>query len=115
MQSEKRDTYEAAQIQERPDTAQKKGNNTMKTIKTIETACGRLCYSLTETVTEYGKTYGITIRTTLFGEEEIQSVNDISGDIDKMEQFITVLAENNVLPCTLKDIAEDYIAAECMV
>ena len=87
----------------------------MKTIKTIETACGRLCYSLTETVTENGKSYGITIRTTLFGEEEIQSVNDISGDIDKMEQFIEVLAENNVLPCTLKDIAEDYIAAEYTV
>ncbi len=87
----------------------------MKELKSIETACGRLIYILTESENEFESCYGIIIRCKLFGEEESASVDDISCDKEKTEQFMKLLADNNVLPCTLKDIAEDYLTAECTV
>ena len=87
----------------------------MKIIKEYNTAAGRLCYELIESTAKGRVCFGVKVSTTLFGEEESAYVEDISHIYEKAEEFFKLIADNSVLPCTLKDIAEDYAAAECMV
>ena len=87
----------------------------MKTIRQLKIASGRLCYELIESTSKGYVCFGVRVSTTLFGEEESEYVEDISCIYEKADEFFKLIADNNVLPCTLKDIAEDYAAAECMV
>ncbi len=88
----------------------------MKILKEIRTAAGRLNYYLTESSFENGDIrYGVTVTTTLFGEEESDSVTDFSSDCEKTERFMALMADNSVLPSTLKEVAEEYISAACTV
>ena len=94
---------------------QKKGRTTMNIIKHYETAAGRLCYDLTRNNINGHVCYGVRVTTTLFGEEETESVDDIASDLERAAEFVRIIADNAVLPCTLKDIAADYVTEECMV
>ena len=87
----------------------------MKTIKRYEIAGGRLCYELVESISEGYVCFGVKVSTTLFGETETAYVEDVSCIYEKAEQFFDIIVDNAVLPCTLKDIAEDYVSEECMV
>lgn len=87
----------------------------MKTIRQLKIAAGRLCYELIESTSKGYVCFGVRISTTLFGEEESAYVEDISSIYEKAEEFFKLMADNAVLPCTLKDIAEDYAASECMI
>ena len=94
---------------------QKKGRTAMKIIKEHKTAAGRLCYELIESTSKGRVCFGVRVSTTLFGDEESAYVEDVSHIYERAEKFFDLIADNAVLPCTLKDIAEDYAAAECMV
>lgn len=54
--------------------------------------------------------YGIEINSTLFGDEEIGTIEDVSTDFELMTNLFELLMENLVLPSTMKDIIHDYIA-----
>lgn len=81
----------------------------------ISIAGGRLIYRLISEETDNGLSYGAEIVCTLFGEEETARVYNITYDIAAAERFVYLLADNAVLPSSLEDIAEDYIAAEYIV
>lgn len=84
----------------------------MNTLKTIATAQKRLCYSLTESVREDGSiSYGVKAATTLFGTSEEAAVEDISSDRQVVEKFVDLLADNLVLPSTLTEVAEEFVAS----
>lgn len=87
----------------------------MNIIKHYETASGRLCYDLIRNSINGRVCYGVRVSTTLFGEEETAVVEDIASDPERAAEFVRVIADNIVLPCTLKDIAEDFAAEQCMV
>lgn len=72
---------------------------------------GALKYSLTETNDNGIHRYGVTVTSTLFGETpETAAVDDISADMETAVRFFDMAVENLVLPCTLKDVAENYIS-----
>lgn len=84
----------------------------MKTLKTITTAQDRLHYLLTESTREDGSiSYGVKVTSTLFGSPEEASVDDISSDMQTAEKFACLLADNLVLPSTLEEIAEEFVAS----
>lgn len=84
----------------------------MTTLKTISTAQNRLCYSLTESSREDGSiSYGVRVTTTLFGSPEEASVEDVSSEKQLAEKFVDMLADNLVLPSTLSEVAEDFVAS----
>ena len=84
----------------------------MKTISTIETAKGRLLYTLFSEYADGTEHYGVTVSSKLFGDEEIVSVKDITTDHDFAEKLAFMLADNLVLPSTLTEVIEECIAAE---
>lgn len=85
---------------------------TMTVLKEINIAQDRLCYCLTESVREDGSvTYGVEVTTTLFGAPEVSAVDDISPDRQFAEKFLNMLADNLVLPSTLKEVAEEFVAS----
>ena len=84
----------------------------MNTLKTIATAQNRLCYSLTESIREDGSvSYGVKAVTALFGTSEEAAVEDISSDRQIVENFVDLLADNLVLPSTLTEVAEEFVAS----
>lgn len=84
----------------------------MNVIKEISTAGNRLVYRLTEDELDDGaRRYGVSVSTTLFGEMEEAAVPDISSCRSDAERFLLLAADNSVLPSTLAEVAEDYIAA----
>ena len=84
----------------------------MTTLKTITTAQNRLCYSLTESTRNDGSiSYGVKVTTTLFGSAEEASVEDISSDRELVERFAELLADNLVLPSTLVEVSEEFVAS----
>ncbi|MCL2055385.1 MAG: DUF6514 family protein [Oscillospiraceae bacterium] len=87
----------------------------MRLLKELSTAQGRLTYGLTESKLGNVPTFGITVSTTLFGGEETALVEHITADYDFAEKFFYLLADNTVLPSTLKEIAEEYISAKTAV
>ncbi len=86
----------------------------MNTIATIETARGRLCYTLFSTSNNGSEHYGITVKSTLF-DNETSAVEDISTDIDFVRRLMNILADNTVLPSTFNEIVEEYVAASTLV
>lgn len=81
----------------------------------ISIAGGRLKYRLISEETEGGISYGAEIVCTLFGDEEAARVYDLTYDRAAAARFVYLLADNAVLPCSLEDIAEDYIAADYII
>jgi hypothetical protein len=72
-------------------------------------------YRLTSEEDNGGVFYGVSVLSTLFGEPEEAAVRDISSDYDYAERFFLLIADNTVLPSTLKEIAEEYIALKSEV
>ena len=87
----------------------------MKTINTIETANGKLLYTLFSEEAEGTERYGITAMSKIFGDEESATVKDITSDIVSAERLACLLADNIVLPSTLSEVVEEYIAAESTI
>lgn len=87
----------------------------MKTINTVETAKGKLLYTLFSEKTEGSERYGITVTSRIFGDEETATVRDITSDYSFAEGLANLLADNLVLPSTFPEVVEEYIAAEFTV
>ncbi len=84
----------------------------LKEVKTLTVANEHLRYILTAGNRPDGSTaYGVKVISTLFGEEEQAAVYDITSDKASAEKFLALLADNTVLPSTLTEIAEDYVAS----
>lgn len=85
-------------------------------VKTLSIAHERLKYILTEGKRPDGTiAYGVKVISTLFGDEEQAAVFDITSDKCNAEEFLELLADNTVLPSTLSEIAEDYVASSFTV
>ena len=87
----------------------------MKTISTIETAKGRLLYTLFSDVTDGTEHFGVTVSSKIFGDEEVVSVKDITTDPDFAQKIAYMLADNLVLPSTLTEVIEECITSEFTV
>ncbi len=87
----------------------------MKTVKSIETAKGKLIYTLFSEENNGTETYGITVMSTVFGENESSTVKDITSRREFAEKFLYILADNLVLPSTLSEVTEEYVTAEFTV
>ena len=87
----------------------------MKTINTVETAKGKLLYTLFSEENDGSERYGITVASRIFGDEETATVHDITTDYDFAERLADLLADNLVLPSTFHEVVEEYIAAEFTV
>lgn len=88
---------------------------TMKTINTVETARGKLLYTLFSEEKENTERYGITVRSGIFGDHESATVRDITSDYASAEKLLFLLADDLVLPSTFTEVVEEYIAAEFTV
>lgn len=53
--------------------------------------------------------YGIEVVSSLFDGRESALLMDISTDYDCVKNLYDMVVENLVMPCTLKDITEDYL------
>lgn len=81
-------------------------------VKTLSIAHEHLRYILTEGKRPNGTiAYGVKVISTLFDDEEQAAVYDITSDKAIAEKFLELLADNTVLPSTLSEIAEDYVAS----
>lgn len=87
----------------------------MKTISIIETARGRLLYTLFSEHMDGTERFGVTVSSKIFGDEEVVSVRDITTDPVFAEKITFMLADNLVLPSTLTEVIEECIAAEFTV
>lgn len=87
----------------------------MKTINTIETAKGKLLYTLFSEESEGSERYGITAVSSIFGDEETATIRDITTELDFAERLVHLLADNLVLPSTFPEVVEEYIAAKFTV
>lgn len=83
----------------------------MKIIEKVEAAKNKVTYTLFSESADSGVTYGISVRSELFGEPEEASVKDITSEHSFAEKLLFTLADNLVLPSTLDEIVEEYIAA----
>ncbi len=59
---------------------------------------------------ENGEHYGVSVLSTLFGQERITCIDELTTRKDVADEFFEMCVRNLVLPSTLKDIAEDYIS-----
>ncbi len=77
----------------------------------IEAARGKITYTLFCDAAGGTSSYGITVRSEIFGDVEESTVKDISSEKDFSQKLLFVLADNLVLPSTLDEVVEEYIAA----
>ncbi|MBP1548810.1 MAG: hypothetical protein J6A05_02300 [Oscillospiraceae bacterium] len=82
----------------------------MNTIATIETAKGKLRYILFSTNSDGFTHYGITVNSTLFGDETA-TLSEISTDEIFVQRLMNMLADNMVLPSTFREVVEEYVTA----
>ena len=87
----------------------------MKTLNTVETAKGKLVYTLFSEESGGSERYGITVFSRIFGDDETASVRDITSEYAAAEKLVFLLADNLVLPSTLAEVVEEYIASICTV
>lgn len=81
-------------------------------VKTLSIAHEHLKYILIKGERPDGSiAYGVKVISTLFDEEEQAAVYDITSDKAAAEKFLELLADNTVLPSTLSEISEDYVAS----
>ena len=83
----------------------------MRLLKEISAAQGRVTYGLTEASFAGVPTYGITVSTSLFGDEETERVDHIAAQRDFTEKLFYLLADNIVLPSTMTEVIEEYVTA----
>lgn len=83
----------------------------MSTVKRIETAKGKLIYVIFSTTVNGKIEYGIQVTSKIFESTEIASVSRITSDLEFAEKLLALLADNLVLPSTLSEVVEDYVAA----
>lgn len=73
----------------------------------------RLSYKLISSVEVFEsrpvKVYGIEVECTLFGDVQKSRVTDITSDYEFALQLLDIMADNAVLPATLKDIIQDFV------
>lgn len=91
-----------------------KGKN-MKDLKNINTAKGKLTYTVFSEERDGSERYGIAVSSGIFGETETASVHDITTDISFAEGLASLLADNLVLPSTLSEVVEEYLAVKFTV
>ncbi len=86
----------------------------MNTITTIEIAKGKLRYILFSTDSDGFTHYGITVNSTLFGDETA-TLSEISTDEIFVQRLMNMLADNMVLPSTFRDVVEEYVSVAMTV
>lgn len=86
----------------------------MNTIATIETAKGKIRYILFSNDSDGFTHYGITVNSTLFGDETA-TLSEISTDEIFVQRLMNMLADNMVLPSTFREVVEEYVAAAMTV
>lgn len=89
----------------------------MNIVTKTETAKGKVVYTLfSEPSADPEKdTYGIAVRSELFGEPEEAAVKDITTQRESAEKLLFTLADNLVLPSTLGEVVEEYVSASLTV
>ncbi len=87
----------------------------MNIIEKIESAKGRVTYTLFSEPSNNMAAYGINVCTELFGESETASIRDITSDSAFAKKLLYLLADNLVLPSTLDEVVEEYLAASFTV
>lgn len=87
----------------------------MNIIEKIESAKGRVTYTLFSEPENNIIVYGIDVCTELFGEAETASIRDITSDGTFAKKLLYLLADNLVLPSTLDEVVEEYLAASFTV
>lgn len=83
----------------------------MNIITKVEVARGKITYTLFCEAVRGTSSYGITVRSEIFGDVEESTVKDISSEKDFSQKLLFLLADNLVLPSTLDEVVEEYIAA----
>lgn len=86
----------------------------MNTITTIEIAKGKLRYILFSTDSDGFTHYGITVNSTLFGDETA-TLSEISTDEIFVQRLMNMLADNMVLPSTFREVVEEYVSVAMTV
>lgn len=86
----------------------------MNTITTIEIAKGKLRYILFSTDSDGFTHYGITVNSTLFGNETA-TLSEISTDEIFVQRLMNMLADNMVLPSTFREVVEEYVSVAMTV
>lgn len=82
-------------------------------IDKIAVGNSKLVYTLIKnTITIDGQindVYGIEAECSLFGNKESARVQDVTTNLDLAKEIFDIIADNAVLPVSLKDIIEDFI------
>ena len=87
----------------------------MKIINTIETAKGKLLYTIFSESAGDIEHFGIAVSSKIFGDEETAAVGKVTTDLVFAEKIAFLLADNFVLPSTLSEVIEECICAEFTV
>ena len=87
----------------------------MKIINTIETARGKLLYTIFSETAGDVEHFGIAVSSKIFGDEETAAVAGITSDQVFVEKIAFMLADNFVLPSTLSEVIEECVTAEFTV
>lgn len=66
----------------------------------------KIHYTMT---TENGR-YCFSVSSVLFAEEETEKINDLTSEKEIADSFFELLVRNFVTPCSLKEVAEDFLA-----
>ncbi|MCM1024559.1 MAG: DUF6514 family protein [Prevotella sp.] len=83
----------------------------MKAITNVEAAKGKVVYTLFSEETDETVTYGIRVRSELFGTPETSEIKDITPEFEFAGKLLFLLADNLVLPSTAEEVVEEYLAA----
>lgn len=84
----------------------------METVRTVRKARGKLIYTLFREVrAERDVRYGISITSLIFGTSETAEAKELTADLSAAEEILNMLAENDVLPSMLNELAEECAAA----
>ena len=54
--------------------------------------------------------YSFSVSSSLFGEEYSEKVNDVTTKREIADSFFELLIRNLVTPCSLREVAEDFVA-----
>lgn len=87
----------------------------MKIINTIETAKGKLLYTVFSETAGDTEHFGIAVSSKIFGDEETAAVAQITTNPAFVEKIAFMLADNFVLPSTLSEVIEECVTAEFTV
>ncbi|HOV40905.1 MAG TPA: DUF6514 family protein [Oscillospiraceae bacterium] len=87
-----------------------------ETVREAVLGGGHLIYSLIKSDAlidgKHACVYGVKIFSSLFSQNEVEVVKDISSNFETANELFDMLVDNIVLPCTLKDIAYDFLVSK---